>query len=58
MPYALLWLRYSTFVILYPLGVASEISPTAPAASAARQVSVPREWDFNAAEMSPGPPFT
>lgn len=26
MPYPLLWLRYSTFVILYPLGVASEMT--------------------------------
>ncbi len=25
-PYPLLWLRYSTFVILYPLGVASEMT--------------------------------
>ena len=25
-PYPLLWLRYSTFVVLYPLGVASEMT--------------------------------
>ncbi|KAL3142589.1 hypothetical protein ABBQ38_002908 [Trebouxia sp. C0009 RCD-2024] len=25
-PYALLWLRYSTFILLYPLGVASEMA--------------------------------
>ncbi|KAK9809659.1 hypothetical protein WJX73_001592 [Symbiochloris irregularis] len=25
-PYPLLWLRYSTFIILYPLGVASELT--------------------------------
>lgn len=26
MPYAVLWLRYTTFLPLYPLGVASELS--------------------------------
>lgn len=26
MPYPLVWLRYSTFIILYPLGVASEMT--------------------------------
>ena len=25
-PYPLLWLRYSTFIFLYPLGVASEMT--------------------------------
>ena len=25
-PYALLWLRYTTFIVLYPLGVASELT--------------------------------
>lgn len=25
-PYPLLWLRYSTFIFLYPLGVASEMA--------------------------------
>lgn len=25
-PYPLLWLRYSTFILLYPLGVASEMT--------------------------------
>ena len=26
MPYPLLWLRYTTFVVLYPFGVASELA--------------------------------
>ncbi len=26
MPYAVLWLRYTTFIPLYPIGVASELS--------------------------------
>lgn len=26
MPYPLLWLRYTTFIVLYPLGVASELA--------------------------------
>lgn len=28
-PYVLLWLRYTAFIVLYPLGVASELAMVA-----------------------------
>ena len=51
MPYPLLWLRYSTFVPLYPLGVASEMTMVylaMPHIKAARplSVSMPNSLNF------------
>ena len=36
-PYALSWLRYTTFIVLYPLGVASELALVALALPSIKQ---------------------
>jgi len=36
-PYVLLWLRYTAFIVLYPLGVASELAMVALAMPTIRQ---------------------
>jgi very-long-chain (3R)-3-hydroxyacyl-CoA dehydratase len=53
-PYALLWLRYSAFILLYPLGVASEMAMVAlalPTIRATRPWSLalpnPLNWGFD-----------
>ena len=50
-PYALLWLRYTAFLVLYPLGVSSELAMVwlaAPRLRAERPFSValPNAWNF------------
>ena len=36
-PYVLLWLRYTAFILLYPLGVGSELAMVALAMPSIRQ---------------------
>jgi very-long-chain (3R)-3-hydroxyacyl-CoA dehydratase len=50
-PMPLGWLRYSTFLILYPLGVMSELALTITAlpcltASGIMEMSLPNEWNY------------
>lgn len=50
-PYFLLWLRYSGFIVLYPLGVASELAMVwlaMPELRAQRvwEISLPNAWNF------------
>jgi very-long-chain (3R)-3-hydroxyacyl-CoA dehydratase len=50
-PYFLLWLRYSGFIVLYPLGVASELSMVWLALPVLRagnrwNVAMPNPWNF------------
>jgi very-long-chain (3R)-3-hydroxyacyl-CoA dehydratase len=50
-PYFLLWLRYSGFIVLYPLGVASELAMVWLAMPELRarhvwEISLPNAWNF------------
>lgn len=51
MPYPLLWLRYSAFILLYPVGVASEMALVhlaMPTIKQGRPLSIfmPNAWNF------------
>nr|KAJ0216681.1 hypothetical protein LSAT_V11C300125980 [Lactuca sativa] len=51
-PFWLLWLRYSTFLVLYPCGIASEVSliyNTLPfiKESGCCSVRMPNKWNFS-----------
>ena len=51
MPYPLLWLRYSAFIVLYPVGVASEMAMVALAMPTIRKnrplsIHMPNAWNF------------
>lgn len=49
-PYVLLWLRYTAFIVLYPLGVSSELAEVAlamPAIRATRPLSIQMPNKFN-----------
>lgn len=51
MPYPLLWLRYSAFIVLYPLGVASEMAMVYLAMPTIRKnrplsIAMPNAWNF------------
>lgn len=50
-PYFLLWLRYTAFIVLYPLGVSSELAMVALALPELRatqkfNISMPNSWNF------------
>jgi very-long-chain (3R)-3-hydroxyacyl-CoA dehydratase len=50
-PYPLLWLRYSAFILLYPFGVGSELSMAylaMPSIKANKNWSIfmPNKWNF------------
>jgi hypothetical protein len=51
-PYALLWLRYTAFLVLYPLGVGSELAEVALALPSIR---ARRPWSIQAG-AGPGMP--
>lgn len=51
MPYPLLWLRYSAFILLYPVGVASEMTMVYLAMPTIRKnrplsIFMPNAWNF------------
>ncbi len=49
-PYVLLWLRYTAFIVLYPLGVSSELAEVALALPTIRAT---RPWTIQVGAADP-----